>query len=100
MEAIKTFISYAVTESIGFASNDREHGMKLDFIDIRRAYYYSKASRDVYVELPPGDDQERMCGLLNKSLQGARHAAQNWEATYTEFLNEWIHSWDVVAMSI
>ena len=34
---------------------DRRKGMTLDFIDIRRAYFHSKARREVYVQLPEED---------------------------------------------
>ena len=51
-------------------------------IDVRRAYFYAKARRKVYVELPeedwePGDEDR--CGLLRVSLYGTRDAAQNWD---------------------
>ena len=60
--------------------------MKIDFIDIRRAYFYAKARRDVYVKLPPEDQEEGMCGKLNKAMYGTRDAAQNWEEEYCEAL--------------
>ena len=60
--------------------------MKLEFIDVRRAYYHAPAIREVYIALPPEDAEEGMCGLLLKSLQGTRDAAQNWEAAYLELL--------------
>ena len=60
--------------------------MKLDFIDVRRAYYHAPALREVYVSLPPGDEEEGLCGLLLKSLQGTRDAAKNWEATYSNLM--------------
>ena len=72
-------LSCAVTEGIGYTAR-KSTGMKLDFIDVRRAYYHANALRQVYVALPPGDEEEGMCGLLVKSLQGTRDAAQNWEA--------------------
>ena len=58
--------------------------------DIRRAYFYAKAKRAVYVELPaedcePGD--ENMCGELLYSMYGTRDAASNWEREYSEFFN-------------
>ena len=49
--------------------------MKLDFIDIRRAYFYAKAKRDVYIKLPDEDAQEGMCGKLDLSMYGTRAAA-------------------------
>ena len=42
--------------------------MKLEFIDIRRAYYQAKARREIYVQLPPEDYERGMCGKLNKSM--------------------------------
>ncbi len=78
--------SFAVTEGIGFKPGKREEGMKLDFIDIRRAYYHAEARRKVYIKLPEGDEEEGMCGILHKSLEGTRDAAQNWEHTYNKFL--------------
>ena len=40
----------------------------------------------VFIELTDKDYEEGMCGLLKMSLYGTRDAAQNWEATYTEFM--------------
>ena len=86
LEAIKLLLSIAVTEGVGFINGNIKGGLKLDFIDVRRAYYHAPSKREVYIDLPEGDQQDGMCGLLNKSLQGTRDAAQNWEAEYTEFL--------------
>ena len=51
LEAKKALFSMAVTENIGW-TGDRKKGMKLDFLDVRRAYFYAKAKRTVYVQLP------------------------------------------------
>ena len=64
--------------------------MKLMFIDITRAYYYAAARRRLFIQLPDGDREPGMCGLLGMSLQGIRDAVQNWEFEYAEFL-ESIH---------
>ncbi len=59
-------------------------------IDIKRAYFYAKAQRPVYIEIPPEDKQlgdEEKVGKLNVSLYGTRDAAQNWAVEYTTFLN-------------
>ena len=50
-------------------------------VDVRRAYLYAPAAKEMYVELPPEDshDGRRMCGRLNISLYGTRDAAHNWE---------------------
>ncbi len=60
--------------------------MKIEFIEVRRAYYHAPTTREVYVSLPPEDAKEGMRGLLLKSLQGTRDAAQNWKAAYSKLL--------------
>ena len=60
--------------------------MKLDFIDVRRAYFHAEARREVYVVLPPEDEEEGMCGKLGKAMYGTRDAPQNWEFEYGEFM--------------
>ena len=85
LEAKKALLSMAVTEGIG-------HGdgwcYKLDFIDIKRAYFYAPAKRDVYVRLPMEDATEGYCGKLNKSMYGTRDASLNWEIEYIRFMNK------------
>ncbi len=58
-------------------------------VDVRRAYFYAKVNRPVFIEIPaedrvPGD--EGMVAKLNLSLYGTRDAAQNWAAEYTKYL--------------
>ena len=86
LEAKKILFSMAVTEGIGFIGNDKVNGMKMDFIDVRRAYFHANARRRVFVKLPQEDACEGMCGLLEKSMYGTRDAAQNWEVAYAEFM--------------
>ena len=52
LEAKKMLFSMAVTEGIGYQSGNPEEGMKIDFIDISRAYFQADAIREVYVQLP------------------------------------------------
>ena len=61
-------------------------GKQIDFIDIKRAYFHSKARMHVFVDLPNEDNEEGMCGELMKAMYGTRDAAQNWEFEYREFL--------------
>ena len=42
----------------------------------------------MYIKLPEEDAEEGMCGLLGKSLQGIRDAAQNRAASYVGFMEE------------
>ena len=44
---------------------------------------YAPEIRKIYVELPPQDAEEGMCGKNNNSMYGTRGAAQSWEAHYT-----------------
>ena len=60
--------------------------MKLDFIDVRRAYFHAKARRPVFIELPAEEAEEGMCGELQKSMDGTRDVAQNWEREYCDML--------------
>ncbi len=60
----------------------------LGFIDVGRAYLHSKARRDVCVDLPEEDYQEKMCGKFKKAMHGAKDAAQNWELEHTEMMVE------------
>ena len=77
-----------MTEGVGYKRGQKHLGMKIEFIDIRRAYYQATARRKVYVELPDGDNEEGICALLRKSLQGTRDAAQCWEHEYVNFMQD------------
>ena len=85
LEAKKLLMILAVTEGIGFKKGSNE-SMKLDFIDVRRAYFHAKVKRKLYVQLPPEDYEPGMCGCLNKAMYGTRDAAQNWENEYIDFI--------------
>ena len=59
--------------------------------DVKKAYFFAPARREVYVALPWEDcnpGEEDMCGLLLKSLYGTRDAAANWAEAYTRVLTE------------
>ena len=77
-----------MTEGIGFKRGQGSHGMQLVFIDVRRAYFYADSKRTVYVDLPPEDHEEGMCGKLVKSMYGTRDAAQNWELEYSTCMRD------------
>ena len=86
LEAKKLLMALAVTDGVGFKAGRKKKGMRLDFIDVRRAYFHARARRLVYVALPEEDYEEGMCGRLKKAMYGTRDAAQNWEYAYTEWL--------------
>ena len=58
-------------------------------VNVKRAYFYARSRRPVYIEIPIEDFEprdEHMVGRLNLSLKGTRDAVQNWTREYTEFL--------------
>ena len=82
-EAKKALLSMAVTEGIGWGAGWCH---KIDFIDVKRAYFYAPVKRNVYVKLPPEDAFEGYCGKLNESMHGTRDASLNWEVEYIRFM--------------
>ena len=66
--------------------------MAVVVIDIKRAYFYAPAQKEIYVRLPPEDPQSNnpeVCGRLKKSLYGTRDAGANWHLAYSNFLAYW-----------
>ena len=53
--------------------------------DVRRAYFYAPAQRDLYIELPAEDlkGDKRVLGKLRLSPYGTRDAANNVQETLT-----------------
>ena len=68
-------------------------GIRMMFNDVRRAYFFAEAKRDIYVELLEEDREYdeygvAMVGKLNLSMYGTRDAAQNWSIEYCRTLVE------------
>ena len=61
--------SFAVTEGMGYQRGKENYGMKLDFIDIRRAYYHDVARPKIYINLPEGHQEEGMSGFYSNILK-------------------------------
>ena len=58
---------------------------------MKRAHFYSKAPRELYVEIPsegkkPEDGD--VVGRLARSLYGTRDAPMNWDLTIAEFMKK------------
>ena len=58
------------------------------FLDVKRAHFYSKARRDICVELPPelrveGEDN---VAYLEKAMYGTRDAALCWQDEVTRVM--------------
>ena len=86
LEAKKALFSLAATSLAKGRGSAGGGTMKLLFIDVKRAYFYAAARRNVYVKLPPADYTEGMCGKLNKAMYGTRETASNWEHKYRSHL--------------
>ena len=85
LSALKMLVTIAVTFQLPHAGTAVKEAYAkrrlLGFLDVKRAHFYSDATRELYVELPaeakkPGED---VVGRLLKSLYGTRDAPLNWE---------------------
>ena len=74
LEAKKILFSLAASQP---ESNDIK---KLLFVDVKRAFFYAPAKRDVYVRLPPEEARPGHCGKLRRAMSGTRDAPALWEA--------------------
>ena len=77
LEALRVVVSNAATEVPGEARRE------VIVCDVRRAYFYAKISRDVFIELPEEDPQHggNLVGKLRLCLYGTRDAARSWQET-------------------
>ena len=75
LEALRFVISSAATD---FNDGVQRHVM---VNDVRRAYFYARTRRDIFIELPEEDAEAKPgeIGKLNLSLYGTRDAASNWQ---------------------
>ena len=56
--------------------------------DVRRAYFYAKIQRYVYIELPEEDEMHgKMLGQSKLCLYGTRNAAKGWQETLSAHLD-------------
>lgn len=81
LEAKQRLLSLATTRGIGWDPKWKK-SMKLDFKNVRRAYFHAMARRSIYVARPEEYRQEGQCGRLNNAMYGTRDAAQHWESAY------------------
>ena len=82
LEALKTVISMAARG---------KKGTEIMVNDVKRAYFYAPAVREIYVDLCDEDrgvGEEELCGLLQYSMYGTRDASQNWQVEFTNTLVE------------
>jgi len=81
LEALRVVVSHAGTVKNGKAR-------KFMINDVARAYFNAKIDRDLYVELPAEDrdDKDDMVGKLELCLYGIQDAARCWQEMLTEHL--------------
>ena len=87
LSALKMLLTIAVTfkwtDSTGQVPKTGTRRL-LGFLDVKRARFYSEATREIYVELPiegkTASDGD-VVGRLRRSLYGTRDAPLNWELT-------------------
>jgi len=82
LEALRIIISDAAT----IGENDVRKEVMVN--DVRRAYFYAKIERDVFIELPAEDPDfgSDKIGKLRLCLYGTRDAAKGWQETLSTHL--------------
>ena len=69
----------ASTDGVGFKRGEHEKGLTLAFINVKRASFYAKAKKDIFIRLSEEDREPGMRGRLLKSMYGTRDAASKLE---------------------
>ena len=85
LEALRVITSWASTVRREGTGHDHE----IMINGVRRAYFYAKASRDLFVEILDEDPlkQPGLIGRLKLCLYGTRDAAKTWQyALYTHLM--------------
>ena len=92
LSALKMLLSIAVTSKLSDSTGQvPKTGTRklLGFLDVKRAHFYSEATREIYVELPSEGKTESdgdVVGRLKRSLYGTRDAPLNWELTIRKIM--------------
>ena len=60
MQAKKLLMALAMTEGYGYDRQGNVQELKLDFIDVRRAFFHAVARRAVFADLLPEDHEPGM----------------------------------------
>ena len=72
LEAVKILCSELATEKRSKKGKD----VRLVLYDISREHFYGEAQREIYVTLPPGDEQEGYCAILKMRATCGRKTTQ------------------------
>ena len=84
LEALRYIVSHAAT----IDPKRRNERRELMINDVRRAYFYAKQKRNVFINLPKEDEEaeEGEVGQLLLCLYGTRDAAKEWQGTLSDHL--------------
>ena len=83
LEAKKLLLAKAAVQWKAWKSGRAKELWKLMFVDVKKAHLYGECTDPcAYVELPPEDAEDGMCGKLRRWLYGMRGAASGWEQEY------------------
>ena len=82
LEAVKILCSELATRKTSKKGRD----LRMALYDISRAHFYGEAQREIYVTLPPGDEQEGFCAILKKTMYGTQDASHVWQQDYSNHL--------------
>jgi len=80
-EALRFMLSNFMTRKVR-AGKRKE--LVMTVLDVSRAHFHPPAEREVYIDLPPEDDEPGMVGRLLRTIYGTRDAAAQWEKYYSE----------------
>ena len=84
LEAMRLILSHAAT------TDDDQPGRRRQVMinDVRRAYFYAKQKRIIYIEIPKedADGKDDEVGRLELCLYGTRDAAKGWQDRLSEQL--------------
>ena len=93
LAALKLLLTIAVSDSLALEKGEKSKTKQsfLGFLDVKRARFYSKATRELYAEVPsegkkPEDGD--VVGRLVRSLYGTSDAPMNWELTIAGFMKK------------
>ena len=93
--ALKFLLSLAVTVLVPYVKvmYTKRSRYIIQFLDVKKAHWWAKAERTLYVELPWGYKKlhnitDDLVGLLRHSMYGMRDAAQLWEKCVAKKMNE------------
>ena len=84
LEALKVLCS--LMTSMKTSRSGKPLLMKL--IDISRAHFYGESKRNVYTNLPEGDEQPGKCAKLVRSMYGTQDASSIWQETYSTLVKD------------